>query len=239
MEELFKQHDLAILQFSGGKDSLAVLELCRPYLDKIIVAWVDTGGNFPHVADFVYKVMADVPRFTVVRPSEPQGLSFMKHGFPVDIIPVINKSRLKIQPWVECCNRLKWEPMEAFVKESGATLVVNGQRNDEEMTNGWTNGTIVKGITYCYPLDEWTEEEVFAYLREQNVVLPVHYGMVKDSLDCYSCTAMADFTASVAKDREDFMQRYYPLIYRQVQRNKLAIVSAIEEEINRLEKLRS
>jgi len=247
MEEIFKRHDLAILQFSGGKDSLATLELCRPYLDKIIVAWVDTGAAFPHVVDFIYHAVKRVnASFQVVRPLEPQPLSIEHYGFPVDILPARNTTfgalactpRVKMQSWFECCNRLIWQPMNDFVRDSGATLVIRGAKSCDELT-GVKSGTVADEIEYFNPVETWDDEEVIEFLNENDVPVSDHFSMVRDSLDCYSCTAMADFTVSVAADRDDFMQRYYPLIYRQVQRNKLAIVGAIEEEVNRLEKLKA
>ena len=146
--------------------------------------------------------------------------------------------RVKMQSWFECCNRLIWQPMNDFVRDSGATLVIRGAKNCDELT-GVESGTVVDGIEYFNPLEKWDEEDTISFLNKNDVPVSDHFSMVRDSLDCYSCTAMADFTASVAADRDDFIQRYYPLIYRQVQRNKLAIVGAIEEEINRLEKLRA
>jgi phosphoadenosine phosphosulfate reductase len=246
MEEIFKRHNLAILQFSGGKDSLAVLELCRPYLDKIIVAWVDTGAAFPHVVDFIYRAVKRVnASFRVVRPMEPQPLSIEHYGFPVDILPARNtmlgalacSSNVKMQSWFECCNRLIWQPMNDFVLDSGATLVIRGQKNSDEI-KGVSSGSVIEGIEYINPIEGWGDDDTISFLEKNEVPVPDHLTIVRDSLDCYSCTAMADFTASVAKDRDDFVQKYYPLVYRQVQKNKLSIACAIEQEITRLEKLR-
>ncbi len=54
---LFDRHDKAVLSFSGGKDSLVCLDLCRDYRDKLTVAWVNTGAMFPHMREFVYRAV--------------------------------------------------------------------------------------------------------------------------------------------------------------------------------------
>ena len=57
LTKLFNRHKKAVLSFSGGKDSLACLHLCRPYRDKLTVAWVNTGAAFPHIVEFVRKAV--------------------------------------------------------------------------------------------------------------------------------------------------------------------------------------
>jgi len=245
MKEIFGRHELAILQFSGGKDSLATLEMCRPYLDKIIVAWVDTGAAFPHVTDFIYRAVKRVgANFQVIRPREPQPLSIEKHGFPVDMIPARNttlgavacKPKVKMQSWFECCNRLIWEPMAEFVKGSGATLVIGGGKACDQIEGGIC-GKFIDGVEYLCPLDKWADEDVIKYLNDNNVPVSDHFSLVRDSLECYSCTATADFTTDVVADRENFLKRYYPFVYNQVKRDKLAIANEIIDECRRLYKL--
>ena len=55
LESLFDRHEKAVLAFSGGKDSLVCLDICRAYRDQLTVVWVNTGAMFPHMRDFVYR----------------------------------------------------------------------------------------------------------------------------------------------------------------------------------------
>ena len=48
---LFARHERAVLAFSGGKDSLVCLDLCRDYRDKLDVCWTNTGAMFPHMVE--------------------------------------------------------------------------------------------------------------------------------------------------------------------------------------------
>ena len=40
---ILDRHERIALQFSGGKDSLALWGLMRPHLDRVVVYHVDTG----------------------------------------------------------------------------------------------------------------------------------------------------------------------------------------------------
>ena len=53
MQDFFNRHEKIALMFSGGRDSLACLELYRDYLDKMTLIWVNTGANFPEIEDYI------------------------------------------------------------------------------------------------------------------------------------------------------------------------------------------
>jgi len=50
------------IQFSGGKDSLAVLYQLRPLLDQAAVYFGDTGGVYPHMVKFVHETCKKLGR---------------------------------------------------------------------------------------------------------------------------------------------------------------------------------
>jgi 3'-phosphoadenosine 5'-phosphosulfate sulfotransferase (PAPS reductase)/FAD synthetase len=50
----------AVLQFSGGKDSLACLLLLRPWWDRLTVMWVNTGAAFPETLELMEAVRSRV-----------------------------------------------------------------------------------------------------------------------------------------------------------------------------------
>lgn len=47
IESLIGRHDKIALQLSVGKDSLACYQLFKPYLNQIVVYWLNTGDAFP------------------------------------------------------------------------------------------------------------------------------------------------------------------------------------------------
>ena len=84
-EEIFQRHEEVILFYSGGKDSLALLLLLKPYWNRVNVVWVDTGNQFPEVIEHMGKVMSMVPHFTTLKGNQPE--YFQQNGFPVDVVP--------------------------------------------------------------------------------------------------------------------------------------------------------
>jgi 3'-phosphoadenosine 5'-phosphosulfate sulfotransferase (PAPS reductase)/FAD synthetase len=65
------------LMFSGGKDSRALIEMFRPYLDGIIVYHLDTGDLWPETREYVAAVAADHPGPRGVRLRSPGTASIM------------------------------------------------------------------------------------------------------------------------------------------------------------------
>jgi len=51
IETAMAHHERAILQLSGGKDSIAVLEAAAPFGEAITAVYCDMGDSFPHVLD--------------------------------------------------------------------------------------------------------------------------------------------------------------------------------------------
>ncbi len=86
---LFGRHEKAVLAFSGGKDSLACLYLCRDYRDQLEVVWVNTGAMFPHMRDFVYRAAEG---YNFVELNSDQAAWHAQHGLPAEIVPVANSS---------------------------------------------------------------------------------------------------------------------------------------------------
>lgn len=84
LASLFARHEKAVLGFSGGKDSLVVLHLCREYRDRIDVCWVNTGSMFPHMREFVRKA-AEGFNFVELRTDVEAWRE--KYGEPADVVP--------------------------------------------------------------------------------------------------------------------------------------------------------
>jgi 3'-phosphoadenosine 5'-phosphosulfate sulfotransferase (PAPS reductase)/FAD synthetase len=192
-------HDKAVLLYSGGKDSLALLYLARPYLERISVLFADTGSTFPHVREHIEATCERLgARLTVVRPPEAIEAYHQRVGLPSDIVPVESlagmspmlreKPKQLLQGYMSCCLAMIFEPMARAVAESGATLVLRGSKKCDARV-GVPDGHVESGITYASPLWGWSDADVLAYLDREGVTLPKHYPDVMDSLDCYSCSA--------------------------------------------------
>lgn len=188
------RHDIVVLQFSGGKDSLACLYLLEPYWQKIIVAWVNTGDAFPETLAQMREIRDMVPRFHEV--SSDVKAQQDVFGMPCDVLPVRNHPTVshiihphpkpKLQSCFACCRDNLWLPMARYVGEVGATLVIRGQRSDEVQRSPVRSGDVVGGVEFLLPIQDWTSEQVREYLGAR---LPYHYAYMDTGLDCMHCTA--------------------------------------------------
>lgn len=235
---VLNKHQRIMLQFSGGKDSLATLYLLEKWWEKILVVFCNAGDEFPETLEVVDKIKA-IPEvnFLEVSPVLPQPLSIQQHGYPSDIIPLRNVNEyaylsqrsmngVAIQSIMSCCNRLLFKPLHDAAIEYGATLIIRGQRLDEDLHSPLRSGDVVDGIEYFMPLEDWTEQDVFDYLETENIEIPKHYDYVGHSLDCATCTGFLD----QSKDKILYLKKYHPELYERVKNRLTLINEALEGE---------
>lgn len=231
---MINDHERIALQFSGGKDSIACLYLLRPYWDRLSVLWVNTGAAFPETIEYMSWVRAMVPNFIEVKSDQPSQVE--RDGYPSDIVTwwdtplgrALDSARTgRVQTPTNCCRENIWVPMQEATMKLAPTLVIRGQRNDEQRKGMIRSGDVVDGVTYWFPLEDWSEADVFAYLKEVGAEIPVHYAYTKTSLDCWSCTAYLD--ENVGKRR--YMKRIHPELYAAVTERLSTIARETEREM--------
>lgn len=194
LSSIFTRHEKVILELSAGKDSAAVLWLLEPYWHKLQVIWANPGNPYPETVEYMEKLSAMLPNFVTILGDQPNDIN--RHGWPVDIIPtetlpmgmmILNEKRPVLRPYWDCCFANMWKPMGDYVKDFGATAVIRGQKRADKMKNTMRSGEVVDGVEYIYPIDDYTDAEVFEYLAEK---VPDSYERgLKSSLDCMNCTA--------------------------------------------------
>lgn len=234
MKEFLLRHKKVALFFSGGKDSIACFELFKPYLDRIVVIWVNTGSNFPEVEDCVTKVALEAPNFVEVPTN--QAWSIEVNGYPADVVPVnftklgqdvTNNKDIMLRSYLECCNENLWSPAYAKVKELGITGVIRGQRADEGHRAPIKSGYVADGIEYFFPLQNWSNEDVNEYLEKQGVQMTERLMMRSHtSLDCWNCTAFTENSV----ERMEYMKKYHPVKHQSVVKLLQRIDNAVMAE---------
>jgi phosphoadenosine phosphosulfate reductase len=232
------RHSRIVLQFSGGKDSLATLELLRPHWKRLTVAWANSGDPFPETLALMADVRARVPNFVEVRGDQPKHIAEL--GWPVDLIPVkrtpfgrlMHRDDLpNMQGYPLCCGANLWEPMRRFVTEQQATLIIRGSKAADDRRGAERAGSILDGVEFLLPVFGWTDEQTFAFLRREGVEIPEHYAFGTTSLDCRHCTAFLDENA--AKMR--FMRERHPGDFAEVQRRLREIKRAVVSDLSALD----
>jgi sulfate adenylyltransferase subunit 2 len=190
MRETAAQFERPVLLFSGGKDSAVLLRLAekafRPARFPFPVMHIDTGHNFPEALDFRDRRMAGLGERLIVRyvqDSIDQGRAFEEPG----------KASSR--------NRLQTVTLLDAIRELGFDAAIGGARRDEEKARAkerifsfrdefgqwdpknqrpelWNvyNGAIRKGEhVRVFPLSNWTELDVWAYVERERLELPSLY----------------------------------------------------------------
>lgn len=234
-------HDKIVLEFSGGKDSTALLYVARPYLDRITVIHADSGAEFPHVTKFVHETCAKLgAKLHIVHPEMPIREYMREQGLPSDIVPVEADSGIAkllhlspaqpLQSYLRCCGSMLLMPMHRAVTELGATLVLRGVKKCDTR-KGVGPGTVLDGVEYGAPIWDWSHDDVFAYLEAEGVELPDHYATVKDSLDCWLCTA---HQAHYGAEKLRYVREHYPDLWPELRERSRAVHHAVAQELDRL-----
>ena len=238
LDRVFREYDRAILLFSGGKDSLVIYDLARPYKDRITAIWINTGASLPHMREFI-------KRYDVVEVKVDKAQQNAEYGFPADLVPVVNNPAIyegetqypsfqfpKLQDWRACCAMNRWRPMSEYIESSGAKLVIYGQRESDLSILG--NEVEKKGVFWYSPIWKWSDKDVSKYLRANNIELPEQYPEAVSSFDCWDCTAI-DSDPNWFYSRYKYLKKRYP-DYAEILRGRLAAVAiGVDREIERIE----
>jgi 3'-phosphoadenosine 5'-phosphosulfate sulfotransferase (PAPS reductase)/FAD synthetase len=208
-----------VLQFSGGKDSLACLYLLKPRWDEITVAWCNTGAAFPETIEQMRKVRELVPHFLEIKSKQ----TIATHGYPADLLPIASTrigqssastSKTTFQSRVTCCASAIWIPMHQAMKDIGAKVIIRGQKRSDNLKAPIESGFTYDGIRIEFPIADWTDADVSAFLKREGVELPPNYkaGM-RTGLDCWNCTAyLAENAAKLT-----YMRHNHPAKFTAVQ----------------------
>jgi sulfate adenylyltransferase subunit 2 len=207
MREVAGQFDRPALLFSGGKDSITLVHLAlkafRPGKFPFPLVHIDTGHNFPEVIEFRDQMAAEIGERLVVRKVEDtirkRGLQEPKGRFP---------SRNPLQTYTlldtieefefDCCiGGARRDEEKARAKERIFSIRDEFGQWDPKMQRPelWSiyNGKIHKGENVrAFPISNWTELDVWNYIRREKIALPsIYYTHERSCIQLDGGTLMA------------------------------------------------
>lgn len=235
VENAFSRHANVAFEFSGGKDSAAALFLLRDYWDRMTVFWC-SGDPLDELREYVEEIAIQLPRFVEV----PGNLAetIRAYGLPSDVVTFdtseVSRAMgvggpVPLQDRGSCCFRSLMKPMHEAVIASGATLIIRGQKSADVLKGPFVSGDVVDGVEFLYPVEGWSDDDVFSFLETSEAGIPRYYteGMAH-SFDCAVCTAWMD------EPRGAYLKEYYPERFDEY-RQKLSIVAgAVQSAVNNL-----
>ena len=227
IREVAAELERPVLLFSGGKDSIVMLELARkafaPARIPFPVMHVDTGLNFPDVLEFRDKRVAELGVQLIVA-SVPDAMA---------------KGLVKEEP-NGSRNRIQTPVLLDAVEEHGFTALFGGARRDEDKARAkervfsfrdefgqwdpknqrpeiWDlyNGRIHLGESIrVFPLSNWTELDIWQYIGLRGIPIPeLYFSAERDVVERDGMLfTVNEFTP--ARDGEEV--RHEPVRYRTI-----------------------
>lgn len=176
-----------IVSFSGGKDSTATLlwAINNYYLKDIIVCFCDTGWETPVTYEYV-KYIEDYCKNI--------GVSFFRLKNDLLFEELILKT--KIFPTFRrrfCTQYLKVAPQIKFFKNLKEDFIcLTGERREESRARRdllSKDYTTKDGFDFWIhrPILDWTEQQVFDYIRQHNIKINPMYSLGFSRVGCAPC----------------------------------------------------
>jgi len=190
MREVAGQFERPVLLFSGGKDSITLLHLARkafaPAKIPFPLLHIDTGHNFPEALDYRDWLSSETGTRLIVRKvedtianknlSEPKGKFASRNWLQTyTLLDAIAEFKFDA-----CIGGARRDEEKARAKERIFSVRDEfGQWNPKlqrpELWNTY-NGRIHNGENVrVFPISNWTELDVWNYIRSENIPLPSIY----------------------------------------------------------------
>lgn len=246
--EVAGQFERPALLFSGGKDSITLVHLAlkafRPGKFPFPLVHIDTGHNFPEALQFRDDLVNSIGEKLIVRKVED----------------TIREKKLTEQKGKFASrNALQTYTLLDAIEEFGFDACIGGARRDEEKARAkerifsvrdefgqwnpklqrpelWNiyNGKIHKGENVrCFPISNWTELDVWNYIRREKIELPsIYFAHERDVLEYEGqLVAISEF---IQLDPEDKVVRK-KVRYRTV--GDMTCTAAVESNADTLDEI--
>ena len=218
LREVAGQFEHPALLFSGGKDSITLVHLAlkafRPGKFPFPLVHIDTGHNFPEALSFRDKLVEQIDEKLIVRKVEDT---------------IRTKNLTEPRGKFASRNVLQTYTLLDAIEEFEFDACIGGARRDEEKARAkerifsvrdefgqwepkkqrpelWNiyNGRIVKGENVrVFPISNWTELDVWNYIRRENIDLPsIYFAHDRNVIEHEGqLVAVSDFIRVDADDR--------------------------------------
>ncbi len=190
MREVAGQFEKPALLFSGGKDSITLVHLAlkafRPGKFPFPLVHIDTGHNFQEALDFRDALAAEIGEKLIVRQvadtiklqnlTEPKGKFASRNALQTfTLLDTIREFKFDA-----CIGGARRDEEKARAKERIFSVRDEFGQWDPKLQRPelWNtyNGRIQKGENVrVFPISNWTELDIWNYIRRENIALPSIY----------------------------------------------------------------
>jgi sulfate adenylyltransferase subunit 2 len=217
LRETAAQFEKTVLLFSGGKDSIVVSHLARkafwPAKIPFALLHIDTGHNFQETLDYRDEWAANLGAKLIVRyvqDSIDQGKAVEEKGFhasrnvlqTVTLLDAIEELKLDCAVGGARRDEEKARAKERFFSHRDEFGQWDPKNQRPELWNIF-NGKKNTGEHFrVFPISNWTELDVWQYLKQENIPLPSLYFSHKRNVIVRDETLLADSDFILKKPNE-------------------------------------
>jgi len=176
-----------IINFSGGKDSTAMLLRMIELGERIdYIVFADTGFEYPELYEYIKKIEKHINRPITILKAEKSFDDWRfgeltrgkdkgkQRGFPQVLTPCY---------WMR---ESKFKPIDKFRQEHNNAISCIGIASDEK-------DRVQKDTSLRYPLIEWgwTEQDCVNYLNKLKLLNPLYINFKR--IGCFMCPKQSDY----------------------------------------------
>jgi len=195
LREVMAKNKLPVtVSFSGGKDSLVVLDLVYSITKDFTLLFIDTGLEHPETRGYVNELASKKGLRTITASA---GDAF-DDNFPSFGPPA------KDFRW--CCKVCKLAPASKAIEKEfpEGTLTIEGNRRLESFSRAHTElvhgNPFVPGQTIVNPIRDWTALDVWLYIIWQELPYNPLYDQDMERVGCWMCpSSLASECADICK----------------------------------------
>jgi len=191
------------VSFSGGKDSLVVLDLVSSVTSEFTAMFIDTGLEHPQTRDYVRQIAREKGFRLLVADAK----SAFDDGFPVFGPPA------KDFRW--CCKVCKLAPATKVIEKEfpEGTVTVEGNRRLESFSRARLEleqrNPFVPGQLVLNPIRDWTALDVWLYIMMRGLRYNPLYDEDIERVGCWMCpSTLASECAEIGRLSPDLSKAW-------------------------------
>jgi phosphoadenosine phosphosulfate reductase len=217
LKDVFSKRNLPItVSFSGGKDSLVVLDLVSSITKDFTALFIDTGLEHPQTRDYVRRIAHDKGlKLLTADAGDAFDDNFPAFGPPA-----------KDFRW--CCKVCKLAPASKVIEAEypKGTLTIEGNRRLESFSRSRTElveeNPFVPGQVVVNPIRDWTALDVWLYIMMRDLDYNPLYDEDIERVGCWMCpSSLASECAEISRMSPDLAKAWDAKLITWAEENEL------------------
>jgi len=181
IDSIRQKSDACLLFCSLGKDSLVLLDMLYPKFERIVCVFMFWVDGLSHIEKWINWVKSKYPKVEFVKIPHWNLSYILRSG--LYCVPNSKVKLLKLKDVIDAM-RVKFKIHYVFLGMKKADGMNRRLMLNRYEKNGYENNGI------CYPLADFTQKDVLAYMKQHNLPNPIRYGNKASNglgfnLDCF------------------------------------------------------